>query len=67
MMTDFISCHLEASPNFIGNNEVMTEIASGVFVPQNPSQGRGSEFKGEGAQPSPSPETTKASSLRADP
>jgi len=51
----------------------MTEIASGVFVPQNPSQGRGSEFKWEemvgrlAAQPSHSPETTKASSLRADP
>jgi len=37
-------CHSEASPNFIGNNEEMTEIASGVFVPQNPSQGHGSEF-----------------------
>jgi len=48
-MTDFDFLVISRlHPKYFGHNEEMTEIASGVFVPQNPSQGRGSEFKGEG-------------------
>ena len=55
-----INRHCEASPNFIGNNEIMTGIASWVFVPQTHSQWRKLDGKrrgvlaGEAGQHTPS-------------
>jgi len=51
------NCHSEGSPNFIGNNELMTGIASGFFVPQTPSQWRESLLKGRVFWPTSSART----------